>query len=195
MKNPTRKSTALVSLVLVPMNLLGLGFTAGCDSRDDNAPSSAGSFTESSPTADPNVEVIDFDARDPSDPFTLDPVVNPDAGPPATRPTTQPFAASGFSSQTPHQSGSYTHRTGGGFFFVPIPFRSGYRPPFRPGFTSPHYGSTGYRPGYSNPRPGGYVPGRPGYSPSSPSRSGPSQSSGVSRGGFGSSGKASSSGT
>src|SRR5207302_369459 len=36
MGNRTRKSTALVSLVLVPLNLLGLGF-AGCDSRDDNA--------------------------------------------------------------------------------------------------------------------------------------------------------------
>ena len=201
MKNPTRKSTALVSLVLVPMNLLGLGFTAGCDSRDDNAQTSAGSFSESQPpptNIDGDlVEVIDFDAADPNDPFTLDPVTGPQPVPPTTQPTTQPLAKSNFASQTPYRSGTYTHsRAGGGFFFVPIPFRSGYRPMYRPGFVSPHYGAGGFRPGYAPGRPG-YTPprpGTPGYSQSTPSRSGsPSHSSGVSRGGFGSSGHASSS--
>jgi hypothetical protein len=190
MKKNTRKSTALISLVLVPMNLLGLGFTGGCDSREDSAP---GSFSQSATPAETDEgEVIDFDARDPDDVFNLDPVSNFAGGPPATQPTTQPLASSGFASQTPHHSGTYTHyRSGGGFMFVPIPFRTGYRPPYRGAYRpyyrpSPSYGSSGYSGGSS---------GSSSYSRSSPSRSssGSSHSSSVSRGGFGSSGHASSS--
>jgi hypothetical protein len=186
MKKNTRKSTALISLVLVPMNLLGLGFTGGCDSRDD---SGSGSFTQSA-TGDgtPDGEVVDFDARDPDDVYNLDPVQNFAGGPPAAYPTTQPLASSGFSSVPAHHSGSYTHYHSGGVAFVPIPFRTGYRPAYR-GAVRPYF-----RPSPSYPSGGS---GGSSFSRSSPSRSGSSSShsSSVSRGGFGSSGHASSSGT
>jgi hypothetical protein len=188
MNKNTRKSTALVSLVLVPLNLLGLGFTAGCDSRDDGGGASGDDGERA--------EVVDFDYRDPNDVFTLDPVPSFAGGPPATRPTTQPLASSGFAAVPPYHSGHMTHyHRGGGvmFFPVPIPFRPGYRPPYPQAFRAPPIGSPGYRPPY---RTGGSSGGFGGssYSRSSPSRSsGSSHSSSVSRGGFGSSGHASSS--
>src|SRR5215217_4781066 len=87
----TRKSTALISLVLVPMNLLGLGF-AGCDSRDDDANSQ-------------------YSASDPV--YNLDPVPNPTGGPvpgPVAYPATQPLASSGFVSGS--HTGYHSHYYG-----------------------------------------------------------------------------------
>ena len=196
MKKTTRKSTALVSLVLVPLNLMGLGFAGGCDSRDD---STSGSFTEPTPTPSGGTapadagEVVDFDARDPDDPFNLDPVTTFAGGPPATQPTTQPLASSNFAHMPAHQSGAYTHYRSGGMAFipVPIPFRPGYRPAYRGAYRAPQYGSTGYRPGYPTQRSPTPSYSRPGPSAGSSS----SSSSGVSRGGFGSSGRASGAGS
>lgn len=183
MKKNLRKSSALISLVLVPMNLLGLGFSTGCDSRDD---SGAGSFSQAANDGSTeDGEVIDFDARDPNDVYNLDPVNDFSGGPPTTQPTTQPLGASGFASVPAHHSGTYTHYHGGGGY-IPIPYRTGYRPVYRGAYrpifrSSPSYGSGGSS----------------SYSRSNSSRSGSSfsHSSSVSRGGFGSSGHASSSGT
>jgi hypothetical protein len=180
-KNPTRKSTALISLVLVPMNLLGLGFTAGCDKGDNG-----GSVTDASDQA----EVVDFDARDPDDPYTLDPVANFAGGPPATQPTTQPLASSGFAGQSHHHYGSYTY-TRGHTTYVPVPFRPGYRPFYRPIYRASSYAS-------SSSGSSGYHSSGSSYSRSSPSRSSGSSSSShssVSRGGFGSTGHSMSSGS
>ena len=188
MKKNTRKSTALISLVLVPMNLLGLGFSGGCDSRDDGG---GGSFSQTTPESTEEGEVIDFDARDPNDVYNLDPVNNFAGGPPATQPTTQPLASSGFATQPAHHSGTYTHYHGGGGF-IPIPYRTGYRPVYRGAFRPIVRSSPGYVGGSSS----GSRSGSSSYSrSSSSSRSGSSSShsSSVSRGGFGSSGHASSS--
>lgn len=177
-KNLTRKSTALVSLVLVPMNLLGLGFTAGCDKSDDGA----GSFTQDTDQA----EVVDFDAQDPNDPYNLNPVSNFAGGPPATQPTTQPLASSGFARYPAHHYGSYTYRPGHAVY-VPIPYRTGYRPIYRPIYRSSSSGSSWS----SGSRSSGSS-----FSRSSPSRSSSSShSSSVSRGGFGSTGHSMSSGS
>jgi hypothetical protein len=172
-KNKARKSTALISLVLVPMNLLGLGFTAGCDKSDDR-----GSFTTDNGE---QAEVVDFDAQDPSDPYNLNPVSNFAGGPPATQPTTQPLASSGFARYPAHHSGSYTHYRTGHTNYVPIPYRTGYRPFYRPIYRSPSYGSSSS--------------GSSGYHSSGVSRSSSSSHSSVSRGGFGSTGHSMSSGS
>jgi len=178
-KNKARKSTALISLVLVPMNLLGLGFTAGCDKSDDR-----GSFTTDNGD---QAEVVDFDAQDPSDPYTLEPVYNFAGNPPATRPATQPLASSGFAHYPAHHYGSYTYYRGH-TNYVPIPYRTGYRPIYRPVYRSSSYGS-------SSSGSSGYHPS--GVSRSTPSRSSSSSShsSSVSRGGFGSTGHSMSSGS
>jgi hypothetical protein len=179
-KNKVRKSTAVISLVLVPMNLLGLGFTAGCDKSDDR-----GSFSGDSGQAE---EVVDFDAQDPSDPYNLNPVSNFAGGPPATQPTTQPLASSGFARYPAHHYGAYTYRPGH-TTYVPIPYRTGYRPVYRPMYRSSSSGSS-------------WSSGSSGYHPSGVSRSTPSRSSSssshsssVSRGGFGSTGHSMSSGS
>jgi hypothetical protein len=179
--NTRRKSTALVSLVLVPLNLMGLGFT-GCDSRDD-APQSV---TQGNGDGD---EVVDFDYRDPDDPYTLDPVTNYQGGP-TTMPTTQPLGSSGFATMPQRHYGSYSSSYyGGGVHFVPVPYRVGYRPIYR---SSPGWGwsSSGYH------SSGSSSSARPGVSRSwSGSSSGSSHSSSVSRGGFGSTGHAMSGGS
>ena len=87
MKHLPRKSTAFITLVLVPINLLGLGFT-GCDSRDDDVITGA----------DVAQTDTDFDTVDPDDVFNLDPVPPPANGPLAY-PATQPIANSAFASQ------------------------------------------------------------------------------------------------
>src|SRR5258706_2604880 len=94
----TRKSTALVSLVLVPLNLLGLGF-AGCDSRDDDTPNFADATTGSDASTD---DAGNVDFEDPDDPFNLDPVAAADSGPLAATPTTQPLANSSFAALPPN---------------------------------------------------------------------------------------------
>jgi hypothetical protein len=180
-KNKVRKSTAVISLVLVPMNLLGLGFTAGCDKSDDR-----GSFTEGADQA----EVVDFDAQDPSDPYNLNPVSNFAGGPPATQPTTQPLAASGFARYPAHHSGAYTYRPGHATY-VPVPYRPGYRPSYRPTYRSSSSGSS-----WSSSSSRYRSSGSSSYSRSTPSRSSSSShSSNVSRGGFGSTGHSMSSGS
>lgn len=166
MNKNTRKSTAIVSLVLVPLNLLGLGFT-GCDSRDDDG-------TPTFSSADDGTESL-ADFADPDEPYTLDPVTNyTGTGPLAPAPTTQPLAQSAFASQ-PANPGTYygSHYHHGGVMFIPIPFRAGYAPPFRPLYRPPVGRSY------------------PSYARSTPSHSGVSRSSSssVSRGGFGSSGR------
>lgn len=185
MKKNTRKSTALISLVLVPMNLLGLGFTGGCDSRDD-----AGSTFSQAASETDQGEVIDFDARDPDDVYNLDPVNNYAGGPPAAYPATQPLASSGFATQPAHHSGTYTHYHGGGGF-IPIPYRTGYRPVYRGAFRPIIRSSPGYSGGGSGSR-SSWSSGSS-YSRSSSGSSYSHSSSSVSRGGFGSSGHASSS--
>src|SRR5687767_475357 len=132
MNKNTRKSTALVSLVLVPLNLLGLGFT-GCDSNDDGNSSPTFSATDPDPTE------VAADFADPDEPFTLDPVTNYNGtGPLAPAPTTQPLAQSAFAAQPAHPGTYYpSHYHHGGVFFVPIPFRSGYTPPYRPLYRPP----------------------------------------------------------
>jgi hypothetical protein len=170
MGNTTRKSTALISLVLVPLNLLGLGF-AGCDSRDDTPDfSQATNASDASP--DDAENNVDFE--DPADPFNLDPVpadnVPTTSGPVASAPTTQPLARSSFAALPPNHA-MHSYHSGGGVLFVPIPFRSGYTPPYRP---SPSFRTSSSSSVYR----------------SSPSRSSDgsfSHSSGTSRGGFGSS--------
>lgn len=208
MKKNTRKSSALISLVLVPMNLLGLGFTGGCDSSDDSG------STAQQQTQTEEGEVIDFDAADPEDVYNLDPVVDFGAGgPPATQPSVQPLGSSGFATMPAHHSGAYTYfgANGGGFAFVPIPYRLGFRPIYRGAYRPiyrdvPAYGATG---GGGSSSSGGYSHGgvyysrgyrsssywSSGSSRSSSSSSSSHSSSSVSRGGFGSSGHAMSSGS
>jgi hypothetical protein len=160
MNKNTRKSTALLSLVLVPLNLLGLGFT-GCDSQDDDNPPTVSATDDDGNT---DFEVVD-------DGFNLDPVPSSDVGGAAPAvPTTQPLAQSSFASQ-PGYASTHRYHTGGGVFILPIPYRTGYTPPYRPVYRS--------SPTYSR------------SSSSGVSRS--SSSSGISRGGFGSTGHASSS--
>jgi hypothetical protein len=213
MKKNTRKSSALISLVLVPMNLLGLGFTGGCDSSDDSG------STAQQATQTEEGEVIDFDAADPEDVYNLDPVVDFGmSGPPATQPSVQPVANSSFATVPAHHSGAYTYygSNGGGFAFVPIPYRLGFRPIYRGAYRPiyrdvPVYGATGG--GGSSSSSGGYSRGgsyssrgyrsssssssywSSGSSRSSSSSSSSHSSSSVSRGGFGSSGHAMSSGS
>ena len=208
MKKNTRKSSALISLVLVPMNLLGLGFTGGCDKSDDSGSTAQTTQTEEG-------EVIDFDVADPEDVYNLDPVLDFGAsGPPATQPSVQPVANSAFATMPAHHSGAYTYYgpSGGGFAFVPIPYRLGFRPAYRGAYrpiyrevpvyagggsssSSGYHGGGGYYSrGYrSSSSSGSY------WSSSSGSRSSSSSSShsssSVSRGGFGSSGHAMSSGS
>lgn len=206
MKKNTRKSSALISLVLVPMNLLGLGFTGGCDSSDDSGSTAQTTQTEEG-------EVIDFDAADPEDVYTLDPMLDFGAagGPPATQPSVQPLANSSFATMPAHHSGAYTYygSNGGGFAFVPIPYRLGFRPVYRGAYRPifrdvPVYGvARGSSSSGGSYHGGGGVYTSRGYRSSSysSSSSGSSRSSSssshssVSRGGFGSSGHASSSGT
>jgi hypothetical protein len=163
MKKNIRKSSALITLVLVPLNLLGLGFT-GCDSRDDDAVVDNG--------ADVSDEGVDFDATDPDDVFNLDPVPSYTGGP-TIYPATQPLANSSFAAlptySTGYRSSSYYHS---GIYFVPVPYRLGYSPPM---FSSNRTFS------------------RSGVSRSYSSGSSFSHSSGTSRGGFGSMGHASAS--
>jgi len=166
METAARKSTALISLVLVPLNLLGLGFT-GCDSRDDDPATNFASATDGG-------DAEGFDFEDPNDPFNLDPVAAPVAGAggagPVAYPTTQPLAQSSFAALPPNHVTHYYH-SGPGIIFLPIPFRTGYQPRYRaPFLTSSSSSSSVFR--------------------SSPSRSSGvsrSLSSGTSRGGFGSS--------
>src|SRR3982750_2345990 len=98
MKKNARKSTALISMVLVPLGLAGLGFT-GCDDKPSTDQSAySGTDTEDAG----NQPVGDFGDED--DVFTLDPVPAPDFPPgsaaagvgPVTWPTTQPLAQSSF---------------------------------------------------------------------------------------------------
>jgi len=167
----TRKSTALVSLVLVPLNLMALGFT-GCDSRDDNADFSA-SATAGDEAGDASA-AGDFaagDFEDPDDPFNLDPLpAGAEVRGPTTFPTTQPLGGSAFSALPPNPANHYrsTHY-GPGVLFLPIPFRIGYQPPYRAGYRSSPSSSSVFR----------SSPGR--------SSSSVSHSSSTSRGGFGSS--------
>lgn len=173
METRTRKSTALISLVLVPLNLLGLGF-AGCDTRDDDPASNFASATDNGSAADGD-DAAGFDFEDPSDPFNLDPVDAPTAGGsagtgPVAYPTTQPLAQSSFATLPPNHVTHYYH-SGPGIIFLPIPFRTGYQPPYRAPFRTSSSSSSVFR--------------------SSPSRSSgvsrSSSSAGTSRGGFGSS--------
>ncbi len=127
MKQLPRKSTAFISLVLVPMNLLGLGFT-GCDSRDDEVITGA----------DVAQTDTDFDTVDPDDVFNLDPVPPPANGP-LTYPATQPIAQSAFAGQPSHHF-TYSHS---GMMFLPIPFRTGYQPPRYYSSRSSSFGSSG----------------------------------------------------
>jgi uncharacterized membrane protein YgcG len=164
----TRKSTALVSLVLVPLNLMALGFT-GCDSRDDKPDFSATTSDEAG-DASATADFAAGDFEDPDDPFNLDPVpAGTDVRGPTTFPTTQPLGGSAFAALPPNPANHYrsTHY-GPGILFLPIPFRTGYQPPYRPGYRSSQ-GTSVFR--------------------SSPGRSSSSisHSSGTSRGGFGSS--------
>lgn len=126
MKQLPRKSSALITLVLVPLNLMGLGFV-GCDSRDDDVITGADVAQTNS----------DFETADPDDVFNLDPVPPPANGPLAY-PATQPIAHSSFARQTPYHS-TYSHS---GVIFMPIPYRTGYQPPrytpSRSSFGSPH---------------------------------------------------------
>ena len=158
MKKTTRKSSTFVSLVLVPLNLMGLGFT-GCDSQDDDA------FPNGADVAEADV---DFAAADPNDVFNLDPAPSY-AGGPTTVPATQPLGASPFAAQPAYGSGYHSSYSHSGILFVPVPYRSGYRPPI---FSSSRsWGSSG-------------------VSRSSSSGSSGFHSSGTSHGGFGSTGHA-----
>jgi len=158
MKKNTRKSSAFISLVLVPLNLMGLGFT-GCDSRDDDVVG-----------ADVEQANVDFDSTDPNDVFNLEPVADSQGGPVAY-PATQPLAASGFASQPAYHS-TYSHS---GIIFVPVPYRTGYRPPlFGVGSSRSSFGSSGVSRSYSSGSSGMH-------------------SSSTSHGGFGSTGHASAS--
>jgi uncharacterized membrane protein YgcG len=167
MGNRTRKSTALVSLVLVPLNLMALGFT-GCDSRDDNADFSTSASDEAGDASAGDFAAGDFE--DPDDPFNLDPLpAGTEIRGPTTFPTTQPLGGSAFAALPPNPANHYrsTHY-GPGVVFLPIPFRTGYQPPYRPGYRA--------SPGSSVLR-----------SSSGRSSSSISHSSGTSRGGFGAS--------
>src|SRR3569832_2403076 len=125
MKKNVRKSSAYVTLVLVPLNLLGLGFT-GCDSQDDDNGADV-----SSP------ENVDFEASDPNDVFNLDPVTN-QVGGPTTQPSGQPLASSSFASQPAYHT-TYSHS---GIIFYSTPYRFGYHAPvFSSGRSS--FGSSG----------------------------------------------------
>jgi hypothetical protein len=169
MKPAARKSTALISLVLVPLNLLGLGF-AGCDSRDDDQTSNfATATTEGGDASADGDDSTGFDFEDPDDPFNLDPVVAPATGAagPIAYPTTQPLASSSFATLPPNHVTHYYH-SGPGVIFLPIPFRTGYQPPYRAPFRTSS--SSVFR-----------------SSPSHSSGVSRSSSSGTSRGGFGSS--------
>jgi hypothetical protein len=202
-KNTRRKSTAIVSLVLVPMNLLGLGFVGGCDNSSDSNVSSDPTYQSADAGGEPGyvaaglsdpAAAADLDFADPEDPFNLDPVTLT-YGPiptPLVYPTTQPVAASNFANQRPHSASSYSHhyyhRSGGMMFLpVPIPFRSGYTPPYRPvyrpSYASPSAGFSYARPSTTPP------PARQTYTRSSPGVGSNTGSSSVSRGGFGSSGR------
>jgi hypothetical protein len=174
MNRNTRKSTALVSLVLVPLNLLGLGF-AGCDSQDDNSSPSI-TATESGNEDEGQVDFAEAD-----DGFNLDPVPNTGGVGPVVD-TTQPLAQSTFASQPAHPatySASHYHHSGGGVVFLPIPYRTGYAPPYRPVYRSSPVNRSS--PSFARSSSG---------SSSGVSRS--SSSSSVSRGGFGSTGHAAS---
>jgi hypothetical protein len=162
MNKNTRKSTALVSLVLVPLNLLGLGFT-GCDTQDDNTPSYSATDADGNSDGTGDFEEVD-------DGFNLDPVPSADVTAAApTVPTTQPLARSSFATQPGYPTHHY--HSGGGIVFLPIPYRTGYSPPYRPTYRS--------SPTFSRSSGGSGV-----------SRS---SSSSVSRGGFGSTGHSASS--
>jgi hypothetical protein len=189
-----RKSTALITLALVPLNLMGLGFT-GCDSQDDAAVSGndyAQQAVNVEAPEDGSLFTADF--PDPDDPFTLDPLPVPVNGP-TTRPTsaTQPAPAqvgkTAFANQ-PSYGSARTSTYHGGFLFLPIPYGPSYRPPYRP--PSAFTGGGGYSRGYSG-YSRGYTP-APRYSGTSgglsrsTGSSGVSHSSGTSRGGFGSTG-------
>lgn len=172
METRTRKSTALISLVLVPLNLLGLGF-AGCDSRDDDPASNFASATDGGGDASADGDdAAGFDFEDPSDPFNLDPVDAPPGGSagtgPVAYPSTQPLAQSSFAALPPNHVTHYYH-SGPHLLFLPIPYRTTYQPPYRAPFRTSS--SSVFR--------------------SSPSRSSgvsrSSSSSGTSHGGFGSS--------
>jgi hypothetical protein len=174
MESRARKSTALISLVLVPLNLLGLGFVAGCDSRDNEETPNFASSTDGSNTADGD-ETAGVDFEDPDDPFNLDPVDAPatasDTGAsPVAYPTTQPLARSSFATLPPNHVTHYYHHSGPSVVFLPIPFRTGYQPPYRAPFHSSSSSSSVFR-----------------SSPSHSSGVSRSSSSGTSRGGFGSS--------
>ena len=202
MKKNTRKSTALISMVLVPLGLAGLGFT-GCDDKP-STDQTAYSGTETD--SDATETVADFGDED--DVFTLDPVPAPDFPPgsaaagigPVTWPTTQPLAQSSFA-PLPSYSSTHRHYSSGGVFFWPIPYRTGYspmhwsynygRPTYRP--STPIYRSS---PGFrtSTPRSSGSGSSFSSRSSSSGS-SGVSRSSNTSRGGFGSSSASHSSGS
>jgi hypothetical protein len=172
MEPAARKSTALISLVLVPLNLLGLGF-AGCDSRDDDQTSNFATATTEGgdASAADGDDAAGFDFEDPNDPFNLDPVDAAAAGAgPLAYPTTQPLAQSSFATLPPNHVTHYYH-SGPGVVFLPIPFRTGYQPPYRAPFrTSSSSSSSVFR-----------------SSPSHSSGVSHSSSSGTSRGGFGSS--------
>src|SRR5687768_4149938 len=111
MNKNTRKSTAIVSLVLVPLNLLGLGFT-GCDSKDDDGTAQTCGAAEDTATYP--------DFADPDEPYTLDPVPNyAGGGPLAPGPTTQPLAQSNFANQPAHPATHYgSHYHHGGIMFI-----------------------------------------------------------------------------
>src|SRR6266581_3335336 len=116
MEKNTRKSSAIISLVLVPLNLMGLGFTGGCDSRDDDLPNA--DFA----TAGGQVENAgDATFEDPDDPYNLDPIQNTGG------PTTQPSQTVGNSSFA-HYGPSHVYYHGSGIHFIPIPYRTGYQP-------------------------------------------------------------------
>jgi len=183
-KYPTKKhgkSTALITLALVPLGLLGLGYVA-CD-RDPEIQT-----VEATEDEDFGVE-----RTEPGEP-EIRPVLASDT-------TASPTGIVGPDGQPFDPNRTYeAHPTYGwrpmGFFpiFMPMPMWSvpTYRPIYRPGYAGPRYGSSytrvyrptpssGYRPSYSS---GGGYSRSSGGSSSSSSHS--SYSSGTSRGGFGS---------
>jgi len=174
METRTRKSSALISLVLVPLNLMGLGYVAGCDSRSDDERAADAEFAAAVQQAENGAGDASFE--DPDDPYTLDPVENVTTGP-----TTQPSQTVGNSNFAHYPNRIYYHTSG--VHFIPIPYRTGYQPMF---YTRPNPGvsrswsssssSSGFRPTGSSSRVGSSI----------------SHSSGTSRGGFGSHASASS---
>jgi len=182
-----RKSTALITLALVPLGLLGLGYVA-CDREPEQQAFEA---TE---------EDFGVERTVPGEP-EMRPMLATGANA-ATQPTGvmgpdgQPYDPNRTYEATP----TYAMRQSSFFpMFIPIPMWRvpTYRPIYRPGYTGPRYGNSYsriYRPspfsGYRPPIGGGG-----GYSRStggsSPSRSS-GYSSGTNRGGFGSSASSSS---